>query len=631
MKLASFDIFDTTLIRKCGQPENVFYLLAHRLYPSDAAMREAFLLWRRQAEREACAAMPGKELTLQDIYAQVEKQGFVGYTAEALMAAEKTVEAEQLVANPAVKSQLSQLREQGCKVAFISDMYLDSAFLTAVLQREGCLQPGECVFVSCEYGCRKSTGALYDVVRDELKPQEWVHHGDHPVSDVRMARRKGIRAVQIDSSYTDTEQSMRAAAYSLYEPYAGSVLAGLSRYIRLAGGADGFAAMAADFVVPAYAPYLMYLSKEASARGIRRLYFLSRDGYVLQKGMEQLAPDGVELRYLFVSRKALMLPYLHGGDESTYLAVMDKQALLRKHVDVLLAGLSTSRSELAEFGITFAYRQIVTKAQQEDFLQKVFRSNFTPELEKRCAEAHTLLLDYFRQEGLMENVPSAMVDVGWLGTSRLMVKHILSRAESREVEFFYYGVRGDVLPPACGTYSSYLRPEQSCTELTALVENYYSASPWPTTKGYARGEKGMIEATFAKDAAYSSNHIVDSNVQALGMMMQELRKMPTLSDSELFSWSLASLRCMQTLKGNIDLSPLLEAGAFDDSDFVRILKTHEIVRKCFLGGTITSFDLASIRLSVPFPLFCFMRHMHKYSTAARSLAFRIHRKLRNGK
>ena len=40
MKLASFDIFDTTLIRKCGKPGNIFYILAHKLYPSDKAKRE---------------------------------------------------------------------------------------------------------------------------------------------------------------------------------------------------------------------------------------------------------------------------------------------------------------------------------------------------------------------------------------------------------------------------------------------------------------------------------------------------------------------------------------------------------------------------------------------------------------
>lgn len=45
MKLVSFDIFDTTLVRKCGAPENIFYLLANRIFGSSdkcAAYRNSF-------------------------------------------------------------------------------------------------------------------------------------------------------------------------------------------------------------------------------------------------------------------------------------------------------------------------------------------------------------------------------------------------------------------------------------------------------------------------------------------------------------------------------------------------------------------------------------------------------------
>lgn len=625
MKLASFDIFDTTLIRKCGQPENVFYLLSHRLYPSDAAMREAFLLWRRQAERVARAVMPGKELTLPDIYAHVEKQGFVGYTPEALMAAEKTVEAEQLVANPAVKSQLSQLREQGWQIAFISDMYLDSAFLTEVLQREGCLQPGERVFVSCEHGSRKSTGALYDVVRRELAPTEWRHYGDHPVSDVRMARKKGLRAERVHTEYTETEQSMRATASSLQNLYEGSILAGLTRYIRLRCGGDAYAAMAADFVVPCYAPFLHYIRRQTSARGLQRLYFLSRDSYVLQKGMEASTPEGVELRYLFLSRKALMLPYLCGGDENTYLAVMDKGTLLRKNVDELLRGLSIDRAELESLRLHFDYNKIVTRAQQADFLQKIFRSDYTPRLQARCAAAYELLVEYFRQEGLLGGVRSAMVDVGWLGTSRLMVNHILSRAGGSEVEFIYYGVRGDVLPLSCGVYSSYLRPEQSCTELTALVENYYSASPWPSTMGYSRQADGKIGPTFAEGRGYATNRITESNAEALSLMMAECHHLPEFSEAAFHVWSSASLECMRNMKVHIDLSPFLTAGEFDRSDFVKKMGLIELFKYAFTGARITAFDAASAKCSVP-KFYGVVRKLNKLSSSLRVKLFRLRNK-----
>lgn len=62
MKLVSFDIFDTTLVRKCGAPENIFYLLANRIFGSSdkcAAYRNSFFLWRRKAEACLCAGQDG--------------------------------------------------------------------------------------------------------------------------------------------------------------------------------------------------------------------------------------------------------------------------------------------------------------------------------------------------------------------------------------------------------------------------------------------------------------------------------------------------------------------------------------------------------------------------------------------
>jgi len=43
MKLASFDIFDTTLVRKCGSPDNIFYLLS-KTYISSKSIFAKFIL-----------------------------------------------------------------------------------------------------------------------------------------------------------------------------------------------------------------------------------------------------------------------------------------------------------------------------------------------------------------------------------------------------------------------------------------------------------------------------------------------------------------------------------------------------------------------------------------------------------
>ena len=150
MKLASFDIFDTTLIRKCGKPGNIFYLIAHHLYPGDKAKRDDFLLWRKEAEGEARKHHPCKDVTIEDIYSSDELDGFDEYSKDELISAEIAVEAEQLIANPAIRNVIKEKRKQGYTICFISDMYLPSDTLKKVLEREDCINSDEMVYVSCE-------------------------------------------------------------------------------------------------------------------------------------------------------------------------------------------------------------------------------------------------------------------------------------------------------------------------------------------------------------------------------------------------------------------------------------------------------------------------------------------------
>ena len=50
MRLASFDIFDTTLLRRCGRPEAVWNALAENLFPEEIDLQEAFVVWRKNAQ-----------------------------------------------------------------------------------------------------------------------------------------------------------------------------------------------------------------------------------------------------------------------------------------------------------------------------------------------------------------------------------------------------------------------------------------------------------------------------------------------------------------------------------------------------------------------------------------------------
>lgn len=600
MTLASFDIFDTVLIRKCGRPGNIFHLLAQKLYPDDEAKKVAFIQWRRQAEGRVASRIKGRETTIASIYTDADVAVFSDYTPAQLIEAEKEIEANNLTANPAVKSIIEKCRAEGKTICFISDMYLDSEFLAQILKREGCLVGNEKVYVSCEEGARKSTGTLYDKVRGHLNPTYWEHYGDHPMSDVKRAKEKGINATLINTAFTESEKHL--ADNSKQHGYELSCLAGLQRAARITNGNNAYSAIAADFVAPAYIPYVQFVLEKAKEQGIKRLYFLSRDSYILQKIAEckQSEFPDIELRYLFVSRKALLQPYLQEPTAAKYLAVQDKQTLVGKYVEELLNSLATSSTELKEkFATKFEYNRITSKQQEKDFLCKIFgeKSNFRNHLKKIATEKRELLNAYFTQEGLFDDCEKAMVDVGWLGTTRLMINSILREEEQKDAHFFYYGVRGDVLDSSHGVFYSYFTSQELSTELTTMVENYFSASPYPSTTGY-RVENGRVVPTFKEGTGIKSNKIIDANIAACTYIAGEILHTATLKADILRTWCKRTTETMLALKHrDIDLSPLCDAEAFDGKPFVKILSTKELLNIMLLGGRCTAFDKASVRLT----------------------------------
>ena len=623
MRLASFDIFDTTLIRKCGKPGNIFYILAHKLYPSDKAKREDFLLWRKGAESDARRSNPGKDVTIEDIYCSDELKGFGEYTSAQLIEAEKSIEAENLIANPAIRDFICKKRTQGYTICFISDMYMPSDFLKKVLEKEGCINHDEQVYVSCEYNARKSNGALYRKLKEQLKPQQWEHLGDHPVSDYKMAKRHGIKTTKVKTDFTTAEKGTTLPLSNRHH-YESSILAGLSRTARIHLGNDAYTAIAANFVAPAYIPYVHFVLETARESGIKTLYFLSRDSYILQKIAEQLPHEGIELRYLFVSRKALLLPYLHNATAEKFLAVQDKRTIRGKSIKELAATLGTSIEELKDcFSISFAFDKISTKEQEQKFLDAIFgnASKYLPALNERAKEKRALLNGYFTQEGVFSNDTTAMVDVGWLGTTRLMINSILKEEGYPETTFFYYGVRGDVMHCRYGKYYTYYSPQQLSTEGTTLIENYFSASPYPSTIGYRQNCNEVIPI-FKDGNEYKENEIVKANVTVTRWMCNEIVKhLPNNCSSSkgschlmtegLFNrggvimplekhfwlWGKQAVEEMLKLNKDVDITPLQKAAEFDNTAFVRKLTIKELFNIVCLGGRATAFDRGSLRIT----------------------------------
>ena len=168
MKLISFDIFDTVLIRKCGLPENIFPIVAEKLFPNDLAFQQEFV--QSRIYRTVVLSRTNPNSTLYDIYNTDIVESFQPYTQQQLIDCELSVEEEMLTRNNTIVETIEKYRQKDYTIAFISDMYISQEFIKKILVREHIFQDGDQLFSSNAVKKRKDNRSLYDNVQELNKP-----------------------------------------------------------------------------------------------------------------------------------------------------------------------------------------------------------------------------------------------------------------------------------------------------------------------------------------------------------------------------------------------------------------------------------------------------------------------------
>ncbi len=200
-------------------------------------------------------------------------------------------------------------------------------------------------------------------------------------------------------------------------------------------------------MVPALFEFVDWVLREADSRGIRRLYFLSRDGYQMYKiacSMAARRRTPVECRYLSVSRYSLRVPAYSldlensldficvGGIDVTMEKLLQRAALTPKETqEILLAmGWQHRRKEILD------YRKILEAKKLLKTQEKLFSY-----IKRHSEEAYESAVGYLKQEGLMSEEPYALVDSGWVGTMQQSLERLVrSQNPGISLEGFYFGL-----------------------------------------------------------------------------------------------------------------------------------------------------------------------------------------------
>jgi Predicted hydrolase (HAD superfamily) len=452
VRAVSFDVFDTCLTRDCIRPGDLFFTLAKTALTrrhgraDDNAVHE-LAHYRIEFEREARRHLPpGTDVSIERLYETFAPERAFGIPAHDMMAAELELEAKHLRPVPAMRDYIGRLRNAGTRVLFISDMYLPGGFIRDQLVRHGLAVATDPVYLSSDTGQTKHSGELFRTAlgREGLRPRELVHVGDNPWSDIRQARRCGIRPVLFDAV-----SPTRAEAELMHEPLGicpvRSRMAGAARLARLHDDTpDILTDIAATIVAPLLCAFTASVMHRAVRDGVDTLHFVSRDGHILHEIARRLDIGNIKANYLHGSRQAWFLPSTDAeGDEWLEWALV--QGHSTKGTDILRR-LHLSPKELCDAadGACLAPDQLETvldAGQVQTLVNALRQPPVRTLIARKAAEQRKAFLRYLDRHTVDTDAPVHIVDVGWTLKGQRALQRIFDMSGiGAEVHGHYLGV-----------------------------------------------------------------------------------------------------------------------------------------------------------------------------------------------
>lgn len=300
-KIIFFDVFDTLLKRDVCQGRDAFSLVEKK-YNTVHSSNLHFAKERQEAEALARKKCKFSEVNIAEIYQ------FLPYTQmvrNELLQLE--LEVEKDICRPYFPmQQLYDYCVQKHKTIYIvSDMYLPACSIEQILTKNG--YAGYCrIYSSCDYRVTKwENGDLFNrIVTDEnLTKKDILHIGNDKIADFKMAQHQGIDAYLIDEPARQSRYHSRKHSFT-YQC--------MEKFIddSLQKSDDTVYQLGYEVFGPILYGYTMWLMKQCHSLKLKKLFFFSRDGYILKKAFDLFKTD-VETIYFYTSRKALIVPLMH--------------------------------------------------------------------------------------------------------------------------------------------------------------------------------------------------------------------------------------------------------------------------------------------------------------------------------
>lgn len=493
----SFDLYDTLIYRIVAHPADIFQYveIAYKKKYGEEPSINGFASNRKKAE-ELLRQHSDREVKLDDIYNK-----FLHISEPKIIERYKNLEIEIEFAFSMVNREMitfyNSCIEQGKKIIITSDMYLPKEIMKALLEKKG-INGYDKIYVSSENGDRKANGTLYDYIVNDLgtAPNKILHIGDNFKSDYVKAKEKGLRAFLYRSN----------VAARITHP--------LDRYLTISGKNGnkkynlGYTCMG-----PMLYGFAEWLYNEVEADGCEKIFFFSRDGYVMQKAYSLLTRK--KATYFYTSRRALQVAAI--WIDPRYEIVMKSMFLKRQNTIASIIkkwGLEPEECEKVVACHGFSMSDEVAKEciEKNERLNALFNElkekiiNNSKE-ECRCLERY-LIEQEFRGK-------VAIVDIGWYGNMQNALEKIVKALGiDIEIKGYYLGVVPTVSNQDKYFMKGYLFARNKNEELYSK-ERYFGSlfemlfmAPHGSVKKYRNKGIEMYDFTIEESDAYSISSVI---------------------------------------------------------------------------------------------------------------------------
>ncbi|MCA9408162.1 MAG: HAD hydrolase-like protein [Candidatus Omnitrophica bacterium] len=458
----SFDVFDTIITRKTATPQGVFVLMQQQLKSGAINVSEEFInnfkMIRSSAEKDAENEFR-KVCTLKDIYLFIKKKHQLSIEAvDYLMKLEIDTELDAVRPITTVVELIKDLHKKQARIIYISDMYLSSAIIQRMLEKVGVYNERDNIYVSNEHGMTKKSGQLFRYVlkSEDCQAQYLTHVGDNLQADIVSAQKMGI-----DCIYFNESVASRYEEIILHEITNNTENSSDSQFwsqaARLARLNNPFLTrkerqmyeLGANVAGPMLTSYVAWLLTKAQSLHLKRLYFIARDGqiiYDLAKSMIRDMGIDIELRYIYASRQSCLLAMTTQVNNDAFKWILLKTPYLS--IRNVASRLSLSEEALLKEINQLCRRSIhadtILSEVEIQALKKVLKETlFVDQILANAKKERELITGYLEQEGVFDNLPLGVVDLGWKGTIQdaiVTIVKLKNPNHSGQIQGFYFGI-----------------------------------------------------------------------------------------------------------------------------------------------------------------------------------------------